>query len=74
MTVEIQLQGLLAEKYGHTKEVNLEDPVTVNELITKVGLPKNELGIVVVDGMQKSMSDLISENCRVSIYPWLSGG
>lgn len=74
MTIEIHLQGQLAEKYGPTMILNLKGPISVGELISKTGLASEELGIVAVDGRQIRMSDLVPEHGRVSIFPWMSGG
>ncbi len=74
MKIEIHLQGQLAEKYGHFMIMDLEGPVSVGELISEAGLPPEELGIVAVDGRQISISDMVPEHGRVSIFPWMSGG
>ena len=46
----------------------------VREVALLIGLNPEEVGLVVIDGVQQEMEDPVPEACRLCFFPPLSGG
>jgi len=51
-----------------------ESPGTVADVLARLGVDPAEVGIVVVDGRQSNLNELLPASCRVSIFPPMAGG
>ena len=73
--VEIHVFGALWEHLEPRLELDLEGcDISVADLLARLGLDPSEVGIVTVDRRQSSFDELVPANCRVCIFPLLSGG
>lgn len=55
-------------------EMNLESPATVANLAEKLGLPLNEIKIVMVNGRHASLEQALCEGDRIGFFPAVGGG
>ena len=74
MTVDVELFGQLLPEAPRRRALNLEGEITVRELAITLGLDPDTVGLVVVDGVQRDMDDLVPPNCRLCFFPPVSGG
>jgi hypothetical protein len=74
MPVEIEMHGQLAEKYFRNKVIEPEHIISIAQVVEQLNISTDEIGLLVIDGKQKQLSDSLPENCRLCIFPWLSGG
>lgn len=79
MTVTIRLSTTLrgyVTDYSPSSglEMKLEDRLTVAELAKKLGLPCNEIKIVMVNGRHASLEQTLSDGDRIGFFPAVGGG
>lgn len=60
---------LPAEKRKISFSVSLEDPTTIKEAICLIGVPPEEVDLVLVNGESVPFNHIISEGDRISVYP-----
>lgn len=66
--------GGLGNKLPRRQTVILQNPVTVDEFVNRLGLNPEEIGLIVIDGVQKEVDDLVPTTCRLVFFPPVSGG
>ena len=74
MEVTVKLGGQLLPRVPRSQKLPLEQAVTVLDLVGLLGLEPDEVGLIVIDGVQSELEDLVSADCRVCFFPHLSGG
>lgn len=74
MTVDIELFGQLADGKQKRQALNLERPITVREAAEQLGLDKELIGLIAIDGVQRELEDILPIDCRLCFFPPLSGG
>ncbi len=74
MAVDVELFGALKNDFPRRQTVILASPITVDEFIRRLGLRDDEIGLIVIDGMQKELGDLVPITCRLCFFPLVSGG
>ena len=73
--VEICVFGAFWEHLEPRLELDLEGcDVSVAGLLARLGIDPSEVGIVTVDRRQSNFDELVPANCRVCIFPLMSGG
>ena len=73
--VEIHVFGALWEHLEPRLELDLEGcDISVAGLLAQLGIDPSEVGIVTVDRRQSNFDELVPANCRVCIFPLMSGG
>jgi molybdopterin converting factor small subunit len=72
--VTIKLGGQLLLGNPRNQKLTLEHPMTVLDLAFLLGLEPDEVGLIVINGIQSELEDQISADCTVSFFPYLSGG
>lgn len=74
MPVDVELFGGLGNDLVRRQMVILQNPITVEEFIQRLGLRDDEIGLIVIDGVQKELADLVPTHCRLCFFPPVSGG
>jgi hypothetical protein len=70
--VEVRVYGLVVEP---GLQLDLEGcEVSVMDLLTRLDIDPARVGIVTVDRRQSSFDELVPSDCRVCIFPLMSGG
>ncbi len=74
MKIKVKLVGLF--RIGRFKEELLEYPsgTRVVEVIENLKLPKDVLGIILINGVHADEQDLLKDADSLSILPLLDGG
>ncbi len=74
MAVEVELFGQLLLGAPRRQALTLEHPTTVREVANRLGLDPDEIGLIVVNGVQSEVDDLVPPDCRLCFFPPMSGG
>lgn len=74
MTVEVELFGQLLPGEPRRRVLTLEHATTAHEVVTRLGLDPEAVGLIVIDGVQSEMGDRVPPGCRLCFFPPLSGG
>lgn len=74
MKVTVELSGQLLPGKPRKQTLRFEQPITVREVAVALGLEIEDVGLVVINGIQSEMEDLVLPNCRLSFFPYLAGG
>lgn len=79
MNISIKLYGTLGSYvagYDHIKGISMpvENGTTVADLIDRLGIPVEGIGIVSINGTLSKSGDVLPENSQVKIFQPLAGG
>jgi hypothetical protein len=74
LTIDIELYGQLAPGVQRRQSLTLEHPMTVQEVANLIGLNPDEIGLIVINGIQCEMEDSVPPDCRLCFFPYMSGG
>ncbi len=79
MKARIKLLGTLPSHYSGSYsasgiEVNLPDNATVATVVETIGIPKERLGIVTINGRLAKAFDFIPEDAEVKFFQTIAGG
>ena len=61
---------------SHAKSVTLilTERRSIDELLQMQGIPREEVGLIVVNGSLSSRDRTVNDRDDVQLYPWLEGG
>jgi len=59
---------------GETKTLEVEPGTTIAEVVEMLGLPKDEVQIVVRNHLHADLSDAVTEGDRIVFVPAIGGG
>jgi len=54
--------------------LHLQPPCTVIDVVIQLGLNPEEIGLIVINGVQSEMQEIVTPECRLCLFPYLSGG
>lgn len=74
MAIEIELGGNLLPGAVRRQVLEPERPLTVQEVALRIGLNPEEIGLIVVNGVQSELDDLVPQDARVCFFPPMTGG
>jgi molybdopterin synthase sulfur carrier subunit len=76
MQVEIKLFASLRKYKQDSSEILVEcdDNTTVEELLTKIGVPLEETPIILVNGIRVNHSHTLNDGETISAFPLIGGG
>ncbi|MDD3620209.1 MAG: MoaD/ThiS family protein [Desulfobulbaceae bacterium] len=49
-------------------------PVTVKQIVTELGIPEAEVGIIFINGRNASIDQALAEGDALSLFPLVGGG
>ena len=74
MSIEIELFGQLKLNMQRRQTLEISLPTMIREMVNKLGLKEDEIGLITVDGVQSELDDLIHPGSRLCFFPHMSGG
>lgn len=74
VAVEIELFGGLLPDLPRRQTLVLKHAIPVRQVIAQLGLNPDAVGLIVIDGVQKELDDLVPTTCRLCFFPPVSGG
>jgi hypothetical protein len=72
--VNIEFFGQLSAAREKKLSLQLEQPCTVEQVVKQLGVDPEEVGFVVIDGVQSEMQAALTSDCRLAIFPYITGG
>jgi hypothetical protein len=52
----------------------LVDQSTIQDAVDQLGVIPDEIGLITINGVQSEMNDRLPPDCRLCLFPYLSGG
>jgi hypothetical protein len=74
LAVEVELFGQLLLGAQRRHNLILEHAMTVQEVASLLGLNPDDVGLIVINGVQSEMQDPVPPDCRLCFCPPMSGG
>jgi len=74
MSIDVELFGQLMENKQRRRTLEIVSPTMIRELVTRLGLKEEEIGLITVDGVQSEPEDLVHPGSRLCFFPPMSGG
>ncbi len=76
MTIQVQLFASLRQYAGGAPsvEVTIDPGQSVGDLLDRLAIPHDKTKIIFVDHRRATLSDPLSGNERVGVFPALGGG
>ncbi len=74
MAVDVELFGQLSPNLQRRQTLHLEHPMTVHEVALLLGLDPQEVGLILINGIQSELQDPVPPDCRLCFFPYMSGG
>jgi hypothetical protein len=72
--ISIELFGQLSPHSPRRQDLDLVYQATVQDAAVLLGINSEEIGLIIIDGIQSEMQDTLSPGCRLCFFPYLSGG
>lgn len=72
--IEIELFGQLAPHLPRRQSLTLERAMTAQEIARQLGLNPDEIGLIVINGVQRELDDVVPADGRLCFFPPVSGG
>jgi len=72
--LEIELAGQLLPGTERKLQLRLDRAESVRQVADRLGLDPEEIGLIVVNGIQSELDDLVPPDGRVCFYPPMTGG
>ncbi len=72
--LEIELAGQLLPGTERKLQLRLDRAESVRRVADRLGLDPEEIGLIVVNGIQSELDDLVPPDGRVCFYPPMTGG
>lgn len=74
MSIDVELFGQLYQNRKQRQELMLQKPTLILEIVNRLGLREEEIGLITVDGVQSEPEDLVHPGSRLCFFPPMSGG
>jgi len=74
MQVELELFGQLHPDIQRCQTLTLPREMSVLEVARLIGVNLEEVGLIVIDGVQSEEQDMVTPGCRLCFFPPMVGG
>jgi molybdopterin converting factor small subunit len=74
MQVTVKLFASFRFKWFKDAIRNYPDNAVVSDIVAEIGIPVQELGIILINGRHASLHDTVHEGDVVSLMPLIGGG
>lgn len=74
MAIEIEVFGALLPKERRRQVIETDGGLTVREIVLRLGLDPEEIGLATIDGVQSRMDAIVPQGSRLCLFPPMSGG
>jgi hypothetical protein len=74
LAVDIEIFGQLALNRPRRRSIEIQIPTTARDLARAVGLDLDEIGLIMIDGVQSDLEDAVPPDSRLCFFPYVSGG
>ena len=74
MELEIKLFANLRRFNPKLERIEVDDGITIHELLDKAGIPPSEVAIVLVNGRHAKLDQPLLDGETVAVFPPIAGG
>jgi hypothetical protein len=74
MSIEIELFGQFIFNRQRLQTWEIKNPVLIREVMDKLGLKDEEIGLISVNGVLSEPDELVHPGSRLCFFPHMSGG
>jgi molybdopterin converting factor small subunit len=74
MKISVELNGQLLPQSPRRLSLDLGSGRTVQDAASLLGLDAEEIGLIAINGVQSEMEDALQPDCRLSFFPYVTGG
>ena len=74
MALDIEVFGQLLPGKPRRWTLEIKGSSTVSDLAREIGLDLSEIGLVVIDGVQSKLDDVVKPDSRLCFFPYVTGG
>lgn len=74
MSIDVELFGQLMSNKQRRQTLEIVSPTLIREVVNRLGLNEDEIGLITVDGVQSEPEDLVLSGSRLCFFPPMSGG
>jgi hypothetical protein len=74
MQIEIELFGQLLPNAERLQYLDIDHPLSAQEVAELLGLNIEEVGLITINGIQSGKKDLVHPECRLCFFPYMTGG
>ncbi|SHE46274.1 MoaD/ThiS family protein [Alkalibacter saccharofermentans] len=74
MKFKVKLFATLREGRGKILDMDESEGTVIKEVAQKLDIPEKDIAILLLNGRDAKLSDLISEGDTISIFPPVGGG
>jgi molybdopterin converting factor small subunit len=74
MQVEVRLFATLREGRFDKQSIEKAKAVSISDLLEHLGIPIDQVGILLVNGLNTSVEHKLTSNDVVSLFPAIGGG
>jgi molybdopterin converting factor small subunit len=74
VAVDIEVFGQLLPHQPRRRNIELQQTATVRDLARVIGLNVDEIGLIMINGVQSGLEDSVKPDSRLCFFPYVSGG
>lgn len=74
MNIDIEVFGQLLQNKQRRQALEVMSPTLIRDVVNMLGLKEEEIGLIMVDGMQSELEDIVHPGSRLCFFPPMSGG
>ncbi len=74
MAVDVELFGQLLPNVERRQTLILDRHRTVQDVAVLLGLDPDDVGLIIINGVQVELQDPVPPSCRLCFFPPMSGG
>jgi hypothetical protein len=72
--IEVELFGQLEIDLPRLHRIEMGNQSTVKQAALNLGINLNKVGMITINGILSDEPDILTGNCRLCFFPYLSGG
>jgi hypothetical protein len=74
LEIKVELFGQLRKGRNKVIALQLQSGAAVRDAVIQLGVNPEELGMIIVNGIQSELTDPLPPDCRLALFPYISGG
>ena len=74
MPVDVEVFGQLLACQPRRRSIEIPAPLPVRDLAQKIGLAFDQIGLIMIDGVQSNLNDIVQPDSRLCFFPFVDGG
>ena len=74
MQIDVELFGQLQPDMQRRTSFTVDGPMSVKEVADQIGVNLEEVGLIVIDGVQSEADEIVSPGSRLCFFPPMTGG